>query len=96
MDIKIENLSKWYGGQAAVDDITFQVRTGEILCFFGPNGAGKSTTMKMITGFLGMSNGDILFDGKSIISYGNDLKRNTGYLPDNNPLYVDVPVIDYL
>lgn len=96
MDIKIENLSKWYGGQAAVDGITFQVKTGEILGFLGPNGAGKSTTMKIITGFLGMSNGDILFNGKSIMSYGNELKRNIGYLPENNPLYVDMPVIDYL
>jgi ABC-2 type transport system ATP-binding protein len=96
MDIEIENLSKWYGEQAAVNDISFKVKTGEILGFLGPNGAGKSTTMKIITGFLGMSNGDVLFDGKSIISYGNELRRNIGYLPENNPLYVDMPVIDYL
>jgi ABC-2 type transport system ATP-binding protein len=96
MDIKIENLSKWYGRQAAVDGITFQVKTGQILGFLGPNGAGKSTTMKMITGYLGRGSGDILFDGKSILSYGNDLKRNIGYLPENNPLYMDMPVIDYL
>lgn len=61
MDIRIENLSKWYRGQVAVDDTTFQAKTGEILAFLGPNGAGKSTTMKIITGFLGMSKGDLCY-----------------------------------
>ncbi|MCE2957069.1 MAG: ATP-binding cassette domain-containing protein, partial [Flammeovirgaceae bacterium] len=59
MDVKIENLSKRYGPQKAVDQISFGVKTGEILGFLGPNGAGKSTTMKMITGYLGIGEGDV-------------------------------------
>jgi ABC-2 type transport system ATP-binding protein len=96
MDIKIENLSKWYNTQAAVNDISFEVKTGEILGFLGPNGAGKSTTMKMITGYLGIGKGDIIIGGKPVSAYGDELKRNIGYLPENNPLYLDMPVIDYL
>jgi ABC-2 type transport system ATP-binding protein len=96
VDIKIENLSKWYNSQAAVNDISFEVKTGEILGFLGPNGAGKSTTMKMIAGYLSIGKGDIVIGGKSISFYGDELKRNIGYLPENNPLYLDMPVIDYL
>jgi gliding motility-associated transport system ATP-binding protein len=96
MDIKIENLSKQYGAQIAVDNISFEVKTGEILGFLGPNGAGKSTSMKMITGYLGMGDGDILIGGRTMQEYGDELKRHIGYLPENNPLYGDMPVIDYL
>lgn len=96
MDIRIERLVKTYGAQTAVDNISFEVRTGEILGFLGPNGAGKSTSMKMITGYIGIGGGDILFDGRSIREYGDELKRRIGYLPENNPLYHDMPVIDYL
>jgi ABC-2 type transport system ATP-binding protein len=96
MDIKIENLSKWYNTQAAVNDISFEVKTGEILGFLGPNGAGKSTTMKMITGYVAMTKGDITIDGRSITDHRDELKRNIGYLPENNPLYLDMTVIDYL
>lgn len=96
MDIQINNLTKRYGPQTAVDNISFQVRTGEILGFLGPNGAGKSTSMKMITGFLGIGGGDILIGGQSVREHGNGLKKHIGYLPENNPLYLDMPVIDYL
>lgn len=96
MDIRIENLSKRYGSQTAVDNITFQVKTGEILGFLGPNGAGKSTSMKMITGYLGIGEGEIFIGGRSIRNEGDNLKRHIGYLPENNPLYPDMPVIDYL
>jgi ABC-2 type transport system ATP-binding protein len=96
MDIQINNLSKKYGPQTAVDNISFEVRTGEILGFLGPNGAGKSTSMKMITGYLGIGDGDILIGGRSVKEYGDDLKKHIGYLPENNPLYLDMPVIDYL
>ena len=96
MDIQINNLSKNYGLQTAVDNISFQVKTGEIVGFLGPNGAGKSTSMKMITGFLGIGDGDILIGGRSIREYGDKLKKHIGYLPENNPLYLDMPVIDYL
>lgn len=94
MNILIQNLSKSYGFQKAVDDISFEVKTGEILGFLGPNGAGKTTTMKMITNYVNMDSGDILIGGKSIKS--GDLKKHIGYLPEHNPLYHEMPVIDYL
>lgn len=96
MNILIENLSKTYGPQRAVDDISFEVKPGEVLGFLGPNGAGKSTTMKMITGYLSIGQGNILLGGRSVKDHGDDLKKHIGYLPENNPLYLDMPVIDYL
>ncbi len=96
MEIQIQNLSKNYGTQKAVDAISFDVRPGEVLGFLGPNGAGKSTTMKMITGFLAIGDGDVRIGGKSVRDYGDELKRHIGYLPENNPLYLDMPVMDYL
>lgn len=96
MNIRIDNLSKRYGPQKAVDDISFEVRTGEIVGFLGPNGAGKSTTMKMITGYIGIGEGDILIEGQSVKQHGDELKKFIGYLPENNPLYLDMPVMDYL
>jgi ABC-2 type transport system ATP-binding protein len=96
MNIRIENLSKRYGPQTAVDKISFEVKTGEILGFLGPNGAGKSTSMKMITGYLGIGEGDVFINDKSVRDQGPELKKHIGYLPENNPLYFDMPVIDYL
>lgn len=96
MDIKIENLSKRYGPQKAVDQLSFEVKTGEILGFLGPNGAGKSTTMKMITGYIGIGEGEVLIGDKSVRDHGDELKKHIGYLPENNPLYLEMPVIDYL
>jgi ABC-2 type transport system ATP-binding protein len=96
MDIKIENLSKRYGPQRAVDNISFEVKTGEILGFLGPNGAGKSTTMKMITGYLSVGDGNIFIGGKKLHESGDEIKRHIGYLQENNPLYLDMPVIEYL
>lgn len=96
MNIRIENLSKKYGPQKVVDTLNFEVKTGEILGFLGPNGAGKSTTMKMITGYIGVGEGNIFIGEKSVIESGDEVKRHIGYLPENNPLYLDMPVIDYL
>ncbi|MBM3178036.1 MAG: ATP-binding cassette domain-containing protein [Bacteroidetes bacterium] len=96
MDIEIENLSKRYGTQKAVDNISFKVRTGEILGFLGPNGAGKSTTMKMITGYLAIGDGNIKIGGDAVSDAGDGIRRHIGYLPENNPLYLDMPVMDYL
>ena len=96
MDIRIEHLSKNYGAQTAVDDVSFEVKTGEILGFLGPNGAGKSTTMKMITGYIGIGGGDVLIGGRSVKQQGPELKRHIGYLPEHNPLYEEMPVMDYL
>ncbi len=94
MDISIQNLTKTYGFQRAVDDISFEVKTGEILGFLGPNGAGKTTTMKMITGYLQSDAGEIFIGGKSVVS--GETKKHIGYLPEHNPLYHEMPVIDYL
>lgn len=96
MEIQIESLSKSYGQQRAVDGISFEVKPGEVLGFLGPNGAGKSTTMKMITGYISIGEGDVRVDGKSVRDHGDELKRHIGYLPENNPLYHDMPVMDYL
>ena len=94
MDIKIDNLSKSYGFQKAVDNISFEVKTGEILGFLGPNGAGKTTTMKMITSYIEMDSGEVLIGGRSVRD--GETKKHIGYLPEHNPLYTDMPVIDYL
>lgn len=96
MNIRIENLSKRYGPQTAVDKISFEVKTGEILGFLGPNGAGKSTSMKMITGYIGIGDGDIFVNEHSIREHGSEMRKHIGYLPENNPLYLDMPVMDYL
>lgn len=96
MEIIVKELSHFYGVQKALDHLTFKVRTGEILGFLGPNGAGKTTTMKAITGFLTPSEGDILIDGVSVFKNPERTKQTIGYLPENNPLYGDMPVIDYL
>ncbi|MEO6131678.1 MAG: ATP-binding cassette domain-containing protein [Saprospiraceae bacterium] len=94
MDILIEGLSKSYGTQKAVDNISFEVRTGEIVGFLGPNGAGKTTTMRMITQYLAPDSGQITIGGKSTTR--NNLRGSIGYLPEHNPLYEDMPVIEYL
>ena len=96
MDIRIENLTKKFGGQRAVDAISFEVKTGEILGFLGPNGAGKTTTMRMITNFITPTEGDITIGGKRMEDSPNEVRQHIGYLPENNPLYLDMPVIDYL
>ncbi len=96
MDIRIENLSKQYGTQKAVDNISFEVKTGEILGFLGPNGAGKTTTMKMITSYIALGAGDIIIGGQSVKENAEEIKKHMGYLPEHNPLYLDMPVIDYL
>ena len=94
MDIKIENLTKKYGGQRAVDNISFEVKTGEIVGFLGPNGAGKTTTMRMITNFIAPSEGSITVGGMQLVIQADQIKRHISYLPENNPLYQDMPVID--
>ncbi len=96
MDIVVENLTKRFGAQRAVDNISFKVKTGEILGFLGPNGAGKTTTMKAIVTYLTPNEGDIHVGNFSIHQNPDEIKKLIGYLPENNPLYVDMPVIDYL
>ncbi len=96
MDIRIRNLTKRYGEQLAVNNISFDVKPGEILGFLGPNGAGKTTTMKTITTYLPVEEGEITIGGRSVQDEGPGLRKFIGYLPEHNPLYTDMPVIDYL
>jgi ABC-2 type transport system ATP-binding protein len=96
MSIIVENLTKKYGGQKAVNDISFKIETGEVVGFLGPNGAGKSTTMKMITCFMAPSNGNITVDDISVNENQSLIKKKIGYLPENNPLYFDMSIVDYL
>lgn len=96
MDIQVQNLTKIYGNQRAVDDISFMVRTGEVLGFLGPNGAGKTTTLKAIATFLIPDKGKINLGQYDTAEHPETVKRHIGYMPENNPLYGDMPVIDYL
>jgi len=96
MDIVVENIVKKYGTQRAVDNVSFKVKTGEILGFLGPNGAGKTTTMRSITCFLMPNEGDIKVGGYSIKENPEEIKKNIGYLAENNPLYHEMSIIDYL
>ena len=96
MDIVVENITKMYGSQKALDNLSFTVKTGEILGFLGPNGAGKTTTMKAITGYLLPNEGDIKVGRYSVLEQANEVKKQIGYLPEHNPLYLDMPVIDFL
>ncbi|MDA0196253.1 MAG: ATP-binding cassette domain-containing protein [Bacteroidetes bacterium] len=96
MSIIVENLTKAYGPQKAVNNISFEIKTGEVVGFLGPNGAGKSTTMKMICCYMTPTNGDVKLDQYSILSEPEEIKKRIGYLPENNPLYTDMPIIEYL
>ena len=96
MEVSVENLTKSYGFQKAVDNISFKVNTSEIVGFLGPNGAGKTTTMKIITCFIGPNEGDVKVGGMSVQANPEEVKRHIGYLPETNPLYKEMPVIDYL
>lgn len=96
MSIKIENLTKYYGNNPAVKDISFEVKTGEIVGFLGPNGAGKTTTMKLITTYLSQNSGKIFVDGIDTQTDSLAVRKKIGYLPEQNPLYSDMNVIDYL
>ncbi len=96
MDIIVKNLTKFYGQQKAVDNLSFEVKAGEILGFLGPNGAGKTTTMKAIAGFLTPTSGSINIGRYSVSDNPEMVKQMIGYLPEHNPLYTDMNVIDYL
>lgn len=96
MSIEVKHLSKYYGEQAAVNDISFSIQKGEIVGFLGPNGAGKSTTMKVITGFIPATKGEVLVCGMPVEMDSLETRRKIGYLPENNPLYLDMYVREYL
>jgi ABC-2 type transport system ATP-binding protein len=96
MSLIVQHLTKIYGAQRAVNDITFSVEKGEIVGFLGPNGAGKSTTMKIATGYLPPTSGEVLIEGLNVTTAPLEVKRITGYLPEHNPLYLDLFVHEYL
>ncbi len=96
MSIIVEGVSKLYGKQKALDNVSFDVRTGEIVGFLGPNGAGKSTMMKIITGFIPPSSGRVLVNGIEVGTSDKEVRRQIGYLPENNPLYPEMYVREYL
>ncbi|WP_462253688.1 gliding motility-associated ABC transporter ATP-binding subunit GldA [Ferruginibacter sp.] len=96
MSITVNNLSKIYGAQKAVNSISFTINKGEIVGFLGPNGAGKSTTMKIITGYLKADAGNAAVCGINVDENSNETKKKIGYLPEANPLYYDMYVREYL
>jgi ABC-2 type transport system ATP-binding protein len=96
MSISVHHLSKTYGIQKAVDQISFEAKPGEIVGFLGPNGAGKSSTMKMITGYMQADGGSIEVCGMEVTPNGILTKKKIGYLPELNPLYPDMYVREYL
>ena len=96
MSIEVKNLSKFYGQQAAVNDISFSIQKGEIVGFLGPNGAGKSTTMKILTGFIPATSGEVRICGMEVDVDSLETRKKIGYLPENNPLYLDMYVREYL
>ena len=94
--IEINGLSKVFGTQRAVDDVSFRVEEGEIMGFLGPNGAGKSTTMNILTGYLSATSGTCRVNGIDILENPLEAKRNIGFLPEMPPLYTDMTVKEYL
>jgi ABC-2 type transport system ATP-binding protein len=96
MSIKVEQLTKIYGTQKAVDGISFEIPSGQIVGFLGPNGAGKSTTMKILTGYLNATSGKAFVNGLGVEEHGIAVRKQIGYLPENNPQYLDMYVMEYL
>jgi gliding motility-associated transport system ATP-binding protein len=96
MSILVNTLSKYYGDAKAVDGISFEVHSGEILGFLGPNGAGKTTTMRIITSYLMPSAGSVQVEGLDVVAESLAVRRLVGYLPEQNPLYLDMNVLEYL
>ena len=96
MSISVQNITKLYGSQKALDNVSFQVNTGEIVGFLGPNGAGKSTLMKIITGYITATEGKVFVDEIDVEENSIAVRKKIGYLPENNPLYHEMFVKEYL
>ncbi len=94
--IEVANLTKRYNGRTAVDDISFTVARGEIVGLLGPNGAGKSTTMRMLSGFMPGTSGTVRVAGFDVFHEADEVRRRIGYMPENNPLYLEMRVGEYL
>ena len=96
MSIKVENVTKLYNTQLALNDVSFEVNAGEVVGFLGPNGAGKSTMMKIITCFIPKTSGKVTICGHDVDEESLKVRENVGYLPEHNPLYLDMYVKEYL
>lgn len=96
MSISVQHISKLYGEQKALNNVSFEIKTGEVVGFLGPNGAGKSTMMKILTGYIPQTEGKASVYGFDVNEASDDVKRSVGYLPESNPLYYDMYVKEYL
>lgn len=96
MSVEVQHLTKIYGEQRAVNDISFTAKKGEVLGFLGPNGAGKTTTMKIITCFIPQTEGEVTVSGYNVVDHPIEVRKKIGYLPEHNPLYKDMYVKEYL
>ncbi len=96
MTVETSNITKLYGKQRALDNVNISVKKGELVGFLGPNGAGKSTLMKIINGYLPANSGDVFVNGQKVTSKNLEVRRNIGYLPENNPLYTDLYIKEFL
>ncbi|RYJ40360.1 ABC transporter-like protein [Flavobacterium anhuiense] len=96
MSIEVNSISKSYGAQKALNEISFKIEKGEIVGFLGPNGAGKSTLMKILTTYLLADSGSALVNGHDVMTNAKEVQRSIGYLPEHNPLYLDLYVREYL
>ena len=96
MSISVRNLSKFYGTQQALKDVSFDIKKGEIVGFLGPNGAGKSTLMKILTTYLPPTEGTAIVNGFDVSTNPLDVQKSIGYLPEHNPLYLEMYVREYL
>ena len=96
MSISVKNVSKFYGEQAAIQSVSLEVKKGEVVGFLGPNGAGKSTLMKIITCYLPASEGKVIVCGEAVEEHSLSIRQKVGYLPEHNPLYLEMYIKEYL
>ncbi len=96
MSVETRHITKLFGKQKALDEVSFSIKKGELVGFLGPNGAGKSTMMKIITGFMPSDSGEVVVNGQKIVSKNLEIRKNIGYLPEHNPLYTDLYVKEFL
>lgn len=96
MSIEIKNITKLYGTQKALNNVSFSVESGEIVGFLGPNGAGKSTMMKILTGYIPPTNGNTFVNGLNVLENTKEVRKVLGYLPEQNPLYLDMYIVEFL
>ncbi len=96
MSVETKQVTKLFGKQKALNEVSFSIKKGELVGFLGPNGAGKSTMMKIITGFLPADSGEVFVNGQKIVSKNLEIRKNIGYLPEHNPLYTDLFVKEFL